>query len=260
MRDVASLTRHLSKPAIHLVTGGAPSGSHFGGAPGLPPDVAWPTWNRKRLAFLARLSLPELHRARAVPWLPETGALLFFYDVESQPWGYDSAHRGGAAVLYVPSRPMLAPRVSEPAGDEAVAFRHVEFRRIESLPSWERKPIQALGLSDKESDVYSSVEDAPFRGLPRHQVDGYPRPVQCDTMELGCERITEGIEREDETRDEIVRAQEAAAREWRLLLQMDSDDDLGVMWGDVGMLYFWVREAEARAGFFENVWAILQCC
>jgi uncharacterized protein YwqG len=258
MRDVASLTRHLSKPAIHLVTAAGPSGSHFGGCPGLPPDVAWPTLNGKRLGFLARLSLPELHRVRQLPWLPETGALIFFYDVEGQPWGYDAEHRGGAAVLYVSTLPSVAPHEAKPEG--AVAFRHVEFRKIESLPSWERRPIQALGLSDMESDVYSNLEDVPFRDEPRHQIDGYPRPVQCDTMELGCERIFRGVEREDESVDEILRAQEAAAREWRLLLQMDSDDELGVMWGDAGMLYFWVREAEARAGRFENVWVILQCC
>ena len=33
---------------------------------------------------------------------------------------------------------------------------------------------------------------------------------------------------------------------WRLLLQLDSDDDAGMMWGDEGTLYFWVPEADAR--------------
>lgn len=31
------------------------------------------------------------------------------------------------------------------------------------------------------------------------------------------------------------------------------------MWGDAGILYFWVREQEAAAGRFDNAWAILQC-
>lgn len=42
-------------------------------------------------------------------------------------------------------------------------------------------------------------------------------------------------------------------------MQVDSDDDLGVMWGDAGMLYFWVEESAARAGDFSNAWVILQC-
>ena len=31
------------------------------------------------------------------------------------------------------------------------------------------------------------------------------------------------------------------------------------MWGDCGMIYFWVREPEARSGNFANAWLVLQC-
>jgi uncharacterized protein YwqG len=43
------------------------------------------------------------------------------------------------------------------------------------------------------------------------------------------------------------------------LLQLDTDDDAGIMWGDCGMLYFWVRAEEAAIGDFRNPWLILQC-
>jgi uncharacterized protein YwqG len=52
---------------------------------------------------------------------------------------------------------------------------------------------------------------------------------------------------------------EAGVGEWRLLLQIDTDDDLDLMWGDCGMLYFCVKEQEARVGNFENCWVVLQC-
>ena len=40
----------------------------------------------------------------------------------------------------------------------------------------------------------------------------------------------------------------------------DTDDDTGWMWGDVGTLYFWIREQDARAGDFSRVWMVFQCC
>src|SRR5262245_3485972 len=102
MRDVASLTRHLARPAIHVLKCGAPTRSHFGGIPDLPKDVPWPAWRRGKLAFLARIALTELRLAHSVPWLPQSGALLFFYDIENEPWGFDPGDRGGAKVLFLP--------------------------------------------------------------------------------------------------------------------------------------------------------------
>jgi uncharacterized protein YwqG len=44
-----------------------------------------------------------------------------------------------------------------------------------------------------------------------------------------------------------------------LLLQIDTDDDAGMMWGDVGRLYFWVPRAELQERNFDAVWMVLQC-
>ena len=32
-----------------------------------------------------------------------------------------------------------------------------------------------------------------------------------------------------------------------------------VMWGDAGIIYFWIRESDARARRFDASWVILQC-
>jgi hypothetical protein len=36
-----------------------------------------------------------------------------------------------------------------------------------------------------------------------------------------------------------------AARRWVLLLQADSDDDTGMMWGDGGRLFVWIPETRS---------------
>jgi uncharacterized protein YwqG len=48
--------------------------------------------------------------------------------------------------------------------------------------------------------------------------------------------------------------------DWHLLLQVDSEQAAGMMWGDVGRLYYWIRSKDLKAGNFDNVWLVLQCC
>jgi uncharacterized protein YwqG len=43
------------------------------------------------------------------------------------------------------------------------------------------------------------------------------------------------------------------------LLQLDSDEEAGMMWGDRGMLYFWIPEEALAPRRFGEVWTILQC-
>lgn len=257
-RDVRKLTESLTAPAIHIVKTEATTRSHLGGTPGLPPGMAWPIRSGKPLGFLARIDLPELHNAMPIPWLPASGALLFFYDIEEQPWGFDPKDRGGWAVIHVPNGETSSVA---PANGDATPRMHVGFRRIQSYPSYERDSITALELTDEESELLIDICGDQFENQPRHQTGGFPSPVQGDSMELECQLASNGIYCGDSTgyEDPRVEELEKSAGDWKLLLQFDSDDDLEVMWGDAGMLYFWVREQEAQAGNFANAWLVLQC-
>ena len=44
-----------------------------------------------------------------------------------------------------------------------------------------------------------------------------------------------------------------------LLFQMDSDDDLDVMWGDAGMLYFCIDKIDLQNERFDQTKFTLQC-
>ena len=79
-------------------------------------------------------------------------------------------------------------------------------------------------------------------------------------MELACELAARGLP-EDGAHDAGEMREHPlwrTARQWRLLLQIDSDPDLGVSWGDGGRLYFWIREGRARAGDFSKVRLTMQ--
>jgi uncharacterized protein YwqG len=262
VRDVTALAARLAVPAVHIVKTDVPSRSHFGGAPNLPVGVDWPERKGTRLGFLARLSLSEMCRAHPIDWLPQDGALLFFYDLDQQPWGFDPKDRGSAAVLRVPDLPDPVAQPDAGKGHEStLPHRNAAFRRIDTIPSMERDAASALQLSDKESDLYIDLANDAFSGAPKHQVGGFPAPVQGDRMELECQLVSNGLYCGDETgyNDPRVGPLAPGAANWRLLLQFDTDDELGVMWGDDGVLYYWLEAPAAVAGRFENAWVILQC-
>ena len=48
--------------------------------------------------------------------------------------------------------------------------------------------------------------------------------------------------------------------EWQLLLQLDTDDNAEMMWGDAGTLYFWIKRADLANRNFADCWMIFQCC
>jgi len=263
-RSIPDLVSTLSTPAVHVLKENKASLSHFGGLPNLPPTVPWPERNGKKLGFLARLSLSEIQQVCAIDWLPSSGALLFFYDIDQQPWGFEIKDRDGSSVLLVPDLPhaILQPEVIPNVKFASPPHRNISFCRVNSFPSWDRDSIRSLNLSDKESDMYSEILGSGYKSIERHQVSGFPNPVQGDSMELECQLVTNGLYCGDSSgyKDPRAEALKPGAKNWKLLFQVDSDDDLGIMWGDCGTIYYWVEENAAKNGDFKNSWLILQCC
>ena len=256
-RDVLSLAQPLKRQALHLRTSAADAPSYFGGTPLLPAGVAWPSKDGAPLTFLACLDLVSLQAALPVPWLPPSGRLLFFYDAEKQPWGFDPKDRGSFVVLHAGGVAAAPP--APPASP--LARRSVSFGVIETYPSWERPEVAALQLTDAEAEILIDARLAAYGESPHHQVWGFPDPIQGDEMELECQLVSHGLYCGDSSgylSREAATLKEGAG-DWRLLLQVDTDDGLGVMWGDGGILYFWIREEDARAGRFDQAWAVLQC-
>jgi len=48
------------------------------------------------------------------------------------------------------------------------------------------------------------------------------------------------------------------AIDWLLLLQIDSDEHVGMRWGNTGMLYYWLKRDDLKAQRFDETWLVLQ--
>lgn len=257
-RDVRELVAPLSRPAVQLVHSGIETESHFGGSPTAGSEISWPCRSGKPLTFLASIHLPTLQNTHAFEWIPSDGSLCFFYDAEQQPWGFDPKDGDGWAVYHVPEGAGIE---ISPLKVQELPRRYMEFRRIDTYPSWERPDVQLLNLSDPEADALSELADSSYGESAKHQVGGYPNPIQGDRMEIECQLVSSGINRGDGSgyQSEEAKRLESGEEDWRLLLQLASDDELGTMWGDVGNLYCWIREQDGKERRFDRVWTVLQC-
>ena len=70
--------------------------SKIGGKPYLPKDFIWPYYQEFPLSFLAQINLEEVNSLDKDRLLPSTGMLYFFYELETEEWGYHPESKGCA--------------------------------------------------------------------------------------------------------------------------------------------------------------------
>jgi len=234
--------------------------SRFGGTALLPPGHAWPATDAgKPLSFLAQVSTADVQEPAGIPPLPADAVLAFFYEADEQEgWGFDPGDRQFSAVISAPAAEAVA--VAPPPG--AMAFRAYRMlpQVVMTIPD-HGEP--ALDQVEADYSVFKRLYDDLDLGdkAPWHRMFGWPELVQ-NPMQLECQLASNGIYVGGPEGYRHPRAAELArgAADWLLLLQLDTDDAVGWMWGDTGTLYYWIRRDDLLAARFDRTWMIFQCC
>lgn len=244
--------------------------SKFGGCPDLPPDI---DWFRTEIADIPMSFLAQVNLAEAAPFdvenkLPKQGMLYFFYDCspDGMVWGFDPEDSDGWKVFFYDGDLSLLTRRKTPddleADDNGMLFGAARmcFESCMELPSPESDLCNSIDLPDEEDDdlYWDWVDDACADGT--NKLLGHADPVQSG-MELECEYVTHKISCGTPDGYRLAKQQglDKNAKHWNLLLQIESNEELGMMWGDLGRLYFWITDEDLAARNFENSWLILQC-
>jgi uncharacterized protein YwqG len=252
----------LRTPALALSPAAGTSTSRIGGLPSLPANIPWPEWKGAPLAFLCQIDLGRVPAGFDRGGLPQSGMLFFFYNQEQKTWGFDPKDRGSWQVIYAAKGDDAVRSAPEGLRKDCVyKEKPVAFTPVATYPDWQDERVVALNLNDKQSDQYIDLCSSVFRNGPAHHFLGYPSPVQGNDMDLECQFASHGLYCGDPSgyNDPRAKQLEAGRSDWVLLLQLDTDDDAGMMWGDCGMLYFWIKRRDLLEGRFENSWMILQC-
>ena len=237
--------------------------SRLGGEPDLPAKFKWPTYKGKPLAFVAQLNMEAVARVMSTAPLPKRGHLWFFYAADQRNWGFDPKDRGSSLVHHeadVALERRALPRELPDAGRfQPCALAMASYVDIPSMED-ERNPL--TGSDDDMLDSYLDVQDqlASPSGDIAHKLLGHAQTIQ-GAMELECALTSNGIHTGDSSGYKDRRAAKLAKSQydWRLLLQIDSDEHAGMMWGDAGRIYYWIREPDLRERRFDKSWLVLQC-
>lgn len=251
----------------------------IGGRPDLPSSISWVTETNtiettekkflifkttkqetitKPLSFIAQVNLSETAAYDKDKLLPEKGILYFFYSAEQEASGFDPSDKNKFKVIYWDGDIAELKRTEFPPDlPEYSCYQPatVTIRPEISLPSYGHEVYEDF---DEEADKKFWEEVYVDGNL--NKLLGYADPIQND-MELDCELVTNGLYCGDATgyNDPRAKALEANASQWKLLLQIDSNEENKMMWGDLGRLYYWIKKEDLLNKRFDRCWIGMQC-
>ena len=199
----------------------------LGGHPDLPPDTAWPHSHGRPLAFVAQIRLDELPRLDD-DLLPASGLLSFF----CAPIALGDENAGHVLYIQAGTPLVRAKAPAELEADERFAPAPLTATVELSAPSAQSELLDHLGLSHEQRREYDEALE-PGTDLPMHRMLGHPDAIQDDPS--------------------------VGRPGTRLLLQVDSDEAVGMMWGDVGRLYYLINAEDLADRRFDRCRLHFQC-
>ena len=268
--DVRDRWLALARPAIQLVPTPAASGwvARLGGLPQLPQLYAWPEWpGHGPLSYVGEIDCGQVQGFSLDMRLPAAGRLLFFYfdgsyDEYASTVGYwDRSSAPGAQAVFVQGADGGSEREA-PTGVTVYEVARFVGRSVVTFPGWEHPDLRAEFMAPGE-DLRAFMDhpvcdDAFLEALherhtgPLHQIGGYANPVQGPVEAEIAQGVLGKVPWDSEA------ALTEAAR-WELLLQIDTDDSLSMMWGDCGMLYWLARPDDLAANDLSQINFTWQC-
>ncbi|WP_223702167.1 YwqG family protein [Sutcliffiella deserti] len=217
--------------------------SKMGGFPDLPEGWEYPSYEQGPLIFMLQINLVDVKPFDQAGLLPENGILYLFYDAMEQPWGFEE-DEGCFKVMYFDGDMSKLNRREYFRSSDFTSFPSFTLS-FEAMVTISEDPANLESLNEEEwEDFWNFRQELmqPEFGNGKleaaHYLLGEPMNIQNDVFEELFENGKDPV----------------------LLFQIDSDEeDLGVLWGDCGMLYFCIEKEDLLRKQFDRVKFTLQC-
>lgn len=253
-------------PAIALAATRTPDAeipvgaSKFGGAPDVATGFEWPMWKPATfgqstnvqshgeaapLSFVAQINLDEIAPFDIEHKLPSSGLLSFFYFManEDQWPNGDLEQAGGWRVFHFDGNLSRAEVPEEARIERGLLTATITPSAVWSAP---KHPYYINGEQwndwpGEDFEAWMTI-NAVFEKDATHLMLGYPRDIQDDARLEVANRLERGT-----------------LHDWHLLLQMDTDDEIDWMWGDVGAMFYLMHRDDLANREWDKCWLIAQC-
>ena len=219
------------------------------------------------LAFLAQFDCAQLAPLDPEGLLPKEGVLSFFYELESQRWGYDPKDAGCARVFWFEGPLAPAEFPAELEEDFRLPEMAAQLSGGTDAPDFQDAcPALEYAWTANDYRIFDQARRELGMDYPanRSQLLGWPDIIQ-NNMTLQCELISRGYylggSWEKIPLEERSALRTPSVRDWQLLFQLDTveNGDFELMFGDCGRIYLYIRREDLAQRRFDRVWLIQQC-
>jgi uncharacterized protein YwqG len=260
--------------------------SRIGGVPDLPSEMPFPTARAfrflpnlitgrggkiseqsedKGLQFIAQLNIADLRAFQPAMTLPREGTLYFFYAPFDLDWSWDSGQHP-AVVFYLNTAGQSLLRRTDPtihSTFESFPCK-LTFHQEWTIPRWIHYNYDFYeeyedGYEEvrRIQDLISAIPLCPNR--ISHRLFGWPDEITEGLM-YNSQMAARGIDRgkgiDQRTHEELQKG----AKDWLLLLQIDTDEkNPGWYWGDGGTIYFVIHRDDLLNRRFNRIQVSEQC-
>ncbi|SFC56838.1 Uncharacterized protein YwqG [Bacillus sp. 491mf] len=242
--------------------------SRVGGDPDLPPQFAWPlTTDGTPMTFLVQLNMCDVAKNDANALLPKTGMLSFFLGIDEP--AYNIEHR----VIWFDETEVLSVVRRELPSETALETTYVGYE-LKARPSLEPPGFAYIDNEQIESDkvTLDDYDDLLYEIRDEEDDDiiqlfGYPIGQHDDSEYEAALMLLTGEEYEyntDKTLEKLAthfggdkeKAKQEVA-DMQMLLELETDDDVGFCWWDAGVLHFFIRKEDLVARRFDRTYCSL---
>ncbi|MEW7289198.1 YwqG family protein [Aquimarina sp. 2304DJ70-9] len=250
--------------------------SIIGGTPVATNGFKWPlNLDGEHLSFIAQINLEDITPLDRRGVLPGHGMLYFFYDAFYQPSGYKNEHQNSWKVIYEEIKPLKMVKTPYPQDllirnnqitsvFEKLIFHEfeIDFHSEYTVPPYESEFVKSLHLDFDDLWKYEQFYFKQVNQKPRYRMLGFPDRKMVNTDMIAICRLTGNDMDHYPLGNSGYNLPEPIDKneEWILLLQMDSDLEVGMAWGgeEMGRIYFWIRKLDLLQKNFDRCWVILE--